>query len=299
MGDDARALAHARLLAELVAWLDGRVRLPEERLPDAVRSGDPAAIEAAAAACRRLWGLAPDLPLPNLTRVVERAGIVVAEGREGPAFARVGRRYLVVIDRSSPGDRRFELARMIGHVILQRSALEAEADRFAGALLLPREGLLRELPRAPSLDAAVLVPLARRWKVSLAALVRRAAELPIANAARYRDVAEHLSGTRPQPPTMEDPDEVPEVIALALQQIEQGLGIRRIEVARRLGWSPQTFASVTGLEVAPRAQGNVISLAAWKARRAGSERPAERGHQKPGGVQLELDFGPSSLARPP
>jgi transcriptional regulator with XRE-family HTH domain len=342
LGPRRRALAHACLLAELVAWLDARVRLPSERLPhasagDRVTSGDPLEIEAAAAQCRRLWGLAPDLPLPNLTRVVERAGIVVADGREGPAFARVGRRHMVVLDLGSsdrdgqrpPGDARLHLARLAGHVILHRGVgaghdqdegarrvLDAEADRFAGALLLPRDGLLRELPRAPSLDAAVLVPLARRWKVSLALLVRRAAELPIANASRYRDAAEHLSSARPRPLPMQesvDPEEAPEVVALALQRIEQGLRLPRVEVARRLGWSPRILADVAGFDVGsldvkslegtklagPGKGSAVISLAAWRARVAGlpeppspSSHPAEAGH-RPSGVQLDLDFGPS------
>ncbi len=87
-----RAVAHAALLAELVAWLDDRVELPAESLPEEVSAADPEAIEAAAATCRRLWGLAPDLPIPNLTRVVERAGVVVARVEGAAPFARVGRR---------------------------------------------------------------------------------------------------------------------------------------------------------------------------------------------------------------
>jgi hypothetical protein len=310
---DPRALAHLARLAELVAWLDGRVQLPAESLPDPMASSDPAAIEAAAAACRRRWGLAPDLPLPNLTRVVERAGVVVTPSRAPIAGVRVGGRHLVVLgtghdggDPQTPGaterEPRFALACLTGHVILHRDrdagggdrrTWSAEAERFARALLLPREGLLRELPRTPSLDAAALVALAQRWKVSLAALVARAAELPLVNAGRYRDLRDHVAGARPTG-EMREP---PEVISLALQQVHRGLGIRWPEIARRLGWTAPVFRDVVGLEPAdpPPATGrpgNVISLADWKARRSGAPPvPVDAGRLQPG-VQLELDFGP-------
>lgn len=299
-----RSLAHASLLAELVAWLDERVQLPAARLPYGRPARDPAGIEAAAAACRTLWGLARDLPVPNLTRVLERAGIVVVRGSEPGAFARAGRRLLVVLSTRCDA---LGLARLAGHLVLHRGvdageasagALDAEAERFARALLLPREGLLRELPRAPSLDAAVLVPLSRRWKVSLATLVRRAAELPIANAARYQDVADHLPASSALPETSTEAGEAPEVVALALARIEEHLGIRRHEVVQRLGWSPEVFTQVTGLD-AGRERSNVISLAAWKARRAARAEPAapiatepDRGLSRGPGTQLELDFGP-------
>lgn len=280
-----RAPAHAALLAELVAWLDGQVQLPEENLP-AGAEGDA---EEAAAACRRMWDLAPDLPIPNLTRVVERAGVVVARARGAGAGALVGRRLLVVLDEG-PGEaaaRRFELARLAGHVVLHRgvdagdASLAAEAERFAVALLLPRAGLLRELPRAPSLDWEALPRLAERWKVSLPALVSRAAELPVANAARYREAAGHLAGARVSQSADAPDDEAPEVLALALEQLTRGRRIGRLQVARRLGWSAAVLADVTGIEVGAE----VVSLAAWRARRHGGP-PA-----RTGGAQLELDFG--------
>jgi transcriptional regulator with XRE-family HTH domain len=297
-----RALAHVSLLAELVAWLDNRVRLPAASLPP-LSGADP---ESAAAACRRLWGLAPDLPIPSLTRVIERAGVVVAQS-EGEGLARVGPRLLVVVGRCAT---RLSLARLAGHLVLHRGArpgpgLADEADRFAAALLLPREGLLRDLPRAPSLSHTSLAPLAAWWRVDLDTLVRRAACLPIANAARYRDLAEHRYGLQRIPGSVDTTDEVPEVIDLALGRLAEGPGIRRREVARRLSWSPEVFAAVTGHGGADK----VVSLAAWRARRGGARTTGPLAPpllhdgglarlaalpppMPPRGVQLELDFGP-------
>ncbi len=289
-GPRRRALAHAALLAELVDWLDAWVQFPEESLPEIRHDGGgDGPIEDTVAACRRLWNLAPDLPIPNLVRVVERAGVVVARAPGAETCAHVGRRPLVVLNAETPNGGRLDLARLAGHVVLHRGAdaggasLAAEAERFAVALLLPREGLLRELPRSRSLDWEALAQLARRWNVSVAALVTRAAALPVANASRYREAADHLT-TRER--TVTTPlDEPPEVLALALERLARGRRIGRIEVARRLGWSPRVLAQVSGLEAGTGLGEKVISLAEWKARRPGaaSSMPGQAG-------QLELDF---------
>jgi len=284
-GQRRHALAHAALLADVVAWLDGRVVFPDENLPQ----DTDGSIEDTAARCRQLWHLAPDLPIPNLMRVVERAGVVVARARGADPSAHVGDRPLLVLDAEAADGGRLDLARLTGHVVLHRGAdtdsasLAIEAEQFATALLLPRDGLLRELPRARSLDGAVLARLAERWKVSLLMLARRAAELPIANAARYREIAEHLAASAAARPASTTGDEAPEVLALALEELARGRRIGRLEVARRLGWSARIFAEVTGLE----AGDNVISLAAWKATRGGTV-AAPSGTT---GAQLELDFG--------
>ncbi len=302
-----RALAHASLLAELVAWLDDRVRLPEENLPDDLAAGDPEATEAAAAACRSRWGLAPDLPIPNLTRVVERAGVVVVRGHDAGAFARVGRRLLVVLDAAPlPGDARFELARLAGHAVLHRGADARGRARGRGPPL--RERAAPAARRAPARAAARALA---RLDGPGAAGAAVEGEPGHAGAARRRDArgqrgalpgrGRSLRRPRRAERSIETPDEMPEVMALALERLEQGLRIRRTEVARRLGWSPQTFASVTGLDAGhdggsrtrPSGEGrgdNVVSLAAWKARRSSAPPSPAPLRSTSGGAQLELDF---------
>jgi Zn-dependent peptidase ImmA (M78 family)/DNA-binding XRE family transcriptional regulator len=285
-----RALAHATLFAGLLAHLDATVRRPVEALPEPGEPGEPAAIEAAAADCRRLWGLEADLPIPNLTRVLERAGVVVTRLPEGltgvGAFSRVGRRLLIVLDDEPSASRaRLDLAHQAGHVVLHRGvdagdvALDEEAERFAGALLLPRAGVLDELPRGPW-DWEAWLRLKQRWKVSLAALVRRAFDLRVIDVAAYQRAFQQMAArgwTASEPHEIDD--EAPEVVPLALEQLETRRGVPRAEVARQLGWSARVFERVSGVELGGSGgAGKIVSLAAFRAAR-------------PDAAQTELDFG--------
>jgi Zn-dependent peptidase ImmA (M78 family) len=61
--------------------------------------------------------------------------------------------------------------------------VEAQAHRFAGALLAPADAILTELPR--DLDWSRYFDLKRRWGMSMAALVRRAKDLGVITDATY------------------------------------------------------------------------------------------------------------------
>ena len=288
-----RVLAHGTLFAGLLAQLESAVRRPGEVLPEHVEATDVEVIEAAAGACRRLWALEPTLPIPNLTRVIERAGVVVtrlpASTAEVGAFSRVGRRLLVVLDDEPSASRaRLDLAHEAGHLVMHRgvdagdAGLEEQAERFARALLLPRAGFLAELPGGPTWDWEALLRLKQRWKVSLAALLRRARELEALDQAGYERALRYLEAQgwdRREP--AEIAEEASEVVALALEQLETGRGVTRAEVARELGWSARVFERVAGVapgEVRGGGEGKVVSLAAFRTAR-------------PGSAQMELDFG--------
>jgi Zn-dependent peptidase ImmA (M78 family)/DNA-binding XRE family transcriptional regulator len=268
----SRVLAHGTLFADLVAHLDTAVRFPAERLPEELRIGDRESVEAATAECRRLWGLEPDLPIPNLTRALERAGVVVTRFQGGAAkvdaFSRVGRRLIAVLntDKGSASRSRFDLAHEAGHVVMHRGVdvgaleLEEQADQFASALLMPRAGILREFPRAASLEWEALFALKQRWRVSLGALVRRAYDLRILDAARYQRAYKTMSArgwTRGEPHEFDE--ETPEVVALAFAELEKQRSVLPLDVARHLGWSPEVFERVSGI-AAGAAGGEVVSL---------------------------------------
>lgn len=290
-----RVLAHGTLFAGLVAHLDAAVVFPEERLPEVVRVTDRRSIEVAAEQCRALWGLEPDLPIPNLTRVLERAGVVVTrfEGAAAKvdAFSRVGRRHIVVLntDKGSASRSRFDLAHEAGHVVMHRGvdvgapALEEQADGFAGALLMPSAGILREFPRTPALDWEALFRLKARWKVSLAALVRRAYDLRILTAVHYQRAYKYMSArgwTKGEP--HEPEEETPEVVSLALAELASA-GVTPAEVARRLGWSPRVFERVSGV---PAGTGDANHGAP-----ADNVIPLFDRRPRLEPVQIELDFG--------
>ena len=255
-----RLLAHGTLFGSLVGYLDEALQLPADDVPEARVQGAEA-IEEAAERCRARWNLGPDAPLANVLRVIERAGVVVTalEGHADKidAFSRAGRRKVMVLnrDKGSASRRNFDLAHELGHLVMHGGMdtdspeIEAEADRFASAFLLPRRGFLAEFPRGPKLDWEPLVNFQRRWRVSLAAIVRRAYALRLSDAAHYQRAYKFMSaqgwlrgGEPAEPPSPE-----PEVVSLAFASLANDHGVTATEVARHLHWRFDILERVAGV----------------------------------------------------
>jgi Zn-dependent peptidase ImmA (M78 family) len=69
--------------------------------------------------------------------------------------------------------------------------VEREADYFASEFLMPADDIRYQLPE--SLSIAKLSDLKRHWKVSMAAIVRRAKDLGIIDDSRYTSLNVQLS----------------------------------------------------------------------------------------------------------
>ncbi|MGY2260203.1 helix-turn-helix domain-containing protein [Pseudomonas sp. SDO55104_S430] len=154
-------------------------------------------IERMASECRQAWGLGI-APIPNVVQVLENAGIVCARTTLGHLkmdgvsnwYELDQRPYvLLVADKANGIRNRFDAAHELGHIVLHRhiskdqyesnyDLLESQAHRFASAFLMPAESFLREI-RWPTLDT--LLALKARWKVPVAAMVRRCQDLEIIN----------------------------------------------------------------------------------------------------------------------
>ena len=180
-------------------------------------------IERLARETREALRLAPDTPIPHLTRALERAGIAVApmvlpdvDGEESTPighfgvsyWAGIGANALVGFFPGQQGDRdRFTLAHEVGHLVLHtfrprttHVTAESEANRFATALLVP-------LPRARLVisDALTLTDYARlkaTWGVSIQALIMRGHTLGVIGDTRKNSLYVQLSakGWRRQEP---------------------------------------------------------------------------------------------------
>lgn len=273
-----KVLAYGTLFGQLVEVLDDSLALPAMRVPEARVHGRED-IEAAAERCRVEWGLGRDLPIKNMTRALENAGVVVArfEGaaEKIDAFSRAGRRSIVVLntDKGSASRTRFDMAHECGHLVMHGGLVtgdvvrEREADHFASAFLLPRSGFLREFPRSGRVDWSAMFHLKKRWGTSVAALVHRAYDLRLINAIQYQRAFKYLSaqGWRKGEPEEPQP-ETPELIPLSLQALHRE-GMEPRLLAARLGWTRATFERVSGvplvhedLESENRRSGTVIHL---------------------------------------
>jgi Zn-dependent peptidase ImmA (M78 family)/transcriptional regulator with XRE-family HTH domain len=191
---------------------------------------DPAT---AARLARSAIGLAPDSPVGNLARSVEKAGVLVLalptnlEKRD--AFcAWAGRdalRPVIVLCGYPSGDRlRFSLAHELGHLVLHRSfrsdmpELEDEANSFAGEFLLPESAMRREL--LPPITLTTLARLKSRWKVSIQALAHRAYELEIISPRQYKYLRQQVNQ---QGWLRKEPIEIPIEKPRALSQMAETL----------------------------------------------------------------------------
>ncbi|MFI6213358.1 helix-turn-helix domain-containing protein [Nocardia brasiliensis] len=162
---------------------------------------------------REVLRLAPDAPIPHLTRALERAGIAVApivppqiDDDEAPAggghfgasyWGGLGASGLVGFFPGIHGDRqRFTIAHEVGHLVLhsfrpRSSDPEGEANTFAGALLVPRVRAVEILSEATTLTDFARIKAT--WGVSIQALIMRAAALDLITETRTRSLFVQLS----------------------------------------------------------------------------------------------------------
>ncbi|MCW2542227.1 MAG: helix-turn-helix domain protein [Frankiales bacterium] len=193
---------------------------------DQALTGDQ--IEELAAQTRMALGLDASGPILHVTRALERGGIVVAPlalsggdddtetvghfgascwpGPPDPA--------IVGYFHGASGDRqRFTLAHEVGHLVLHTrrtfvASPEDEANRFAGAFLVPRSSYAEFIgDQLPTLRE--FVQMKARWGVSIQALIMRGSHLGHIDDSRKTSLFKQISarGYRKVEPVTVHPEE--------------------------------------------------------------------------------------------
>ena len=199
-----RKLSSALRLQSKTSWID--VVAPHESELEQNR------IERLADNTRTHLGLDKSGSIPNLTRAIEKRGIVVAPLHaltskqtaqlNSDGVTQPNGKGIPVIGYSTKGhtgDRlRFTIAHELGHLILHRyrrprlyREMEREAHQFAGALLMPQRDAELIMPR--HLMLADLVRLKAGWGMSISSMISRASNLGIIDADRTRSLRIQLS----------------------------------------------------------------------------------------------------------
>lgn len=272
----SQVLARGTLLDGFVDRLDRELRLPEVSFPDRPAS-NALEVEEAAEEARRHWRLGSG-PISSMMRVVENAGAVVSffggVSERVDALSIDRRRPMIIRSEAKPAAcrLRFDLAHEAGHLIMHRGletgdkATEDQANRFASAFLLPRASFIHEFPRSRFLNWSAIFEVKLRWKVSAAAILRRAYDLRMIAADQYRTGYIHLSKTgqkRIERYDDEIPMEEPELLPSAMKALEHAYpgAVRRIAIES--GLEAEMFANVAGLDLprdAIESGGNVVPL---------------------------------------
>jgi Zn-dependent peptidase ImmA (M78 family)/transcriptional regulator with XRE-family HTH domain len=212
-------------------YLDDIVNYPEPAIPD--RAPNDATgrytfeeVNEIALKLRAQWGLGPG-PISNVLALLESKGIVICryemQGESVEAFSFWnGHRPFIFLasEKEAAVRRRYDLSHELGHLVLHRwieqseledratlKAIEGEADKFAGAFLLPSSSFPNEVYTA-RLDA--FVPLKQRWKVSIQAMIYRCKDLDLIDADQALNLYKQISFRkwRKKEP-LDDPRKIP------------------------------------------------------------------------------------------
>jgi len=285
------ALAKGELFRRFVAFIDGKLNLPPTVFPSfEVTTLDD--IERAAEKSRIAWGLGFG-PIVNMIRVAENAGAVVTTfhsvSTQVDALSISSKRPIIVTNnnKGSSARIRFDIAHEIGHFIMHEGRVtgdrvsEGEANRFAGAFLMPRSTFVKEFNavRHNRFDWAAMKELKVRWKVSKAAILYRARQLDLITEAQYKNgivIGLYRRGER----TSEKDDdlvaaEYPELIHNALSVLHDHLGYSIEDVAaavhmrrKMLKHFLPDLLELDGSTDSINTQKSVVSLDAYRSRRS-------------------------------
>ncbi|TQK29355.1 Zn-dependent peptidase ImmA (M78 family) [Arthrobacter sp. SLBN-53] len=218
-----QAFKEIERVAEQIDTAPLRLRRTKLSLAEEADIVSDADIEAFAAEVRRESGVDGDAPVRNVMRTMERAGIGIAplevpHGTDNEALlhghcgmSRWGdesSRAIVTYVAGMPGDRlRFTLAHELGHILMHTRRVvpdeeqrEREADRFAGAFLVPPQVAERSISETLTLHG--FMRLKAQFGISIQALIMRGRKSGLISQQRQRSLMIQVSsrGWRTQEP---------------------------------------------------------------------------------------------------
>jgi Zn-dependent peptidase ImmA (M78 family) len=269
----ARVRAHGTLLGIVVAKLRTLFKFPKFDVP-VIAAMEVEEIERAAETCREHWRLGLDSPILHVGRILENAGVPiitnVMQAKEIDAFSRKGQTTLIFLNQFVPSTSRwaFDIAHECGHLVMHSGIqtgskeTEAAADRFASSFLLPRYAFTREFGRVNRISWPHVFEMKRRWRVSVAAIIRRSYHLGLLNAVGYRQAYKYISfkGWNVGEPQEAD-FKAPELFVPALQSLGKKVKLTLNELCNEMHFQPETFREVTGVEIPRLVSGkNVVQF---------------------------------------
>jgi len=267
-----RVIAHCSLLSIIAEYLKQSLEFPEYNVPK-FEINTPRDIQKAAEYCRQEWKLTRNAPISNIIRVLENAGVVTHSYNMGTnkidAFSRNANINIIILNeyKQSTSRSTWDATHELGHLVLHNNSevdikeREKQANIFASEFLLPRSGFIGEFGIMRKLNWKHLFNLKKRWKVSVAAIIRRAYELNLIDAIQYRRGYKyiHANGWHlGEPEENELERNKPELLNTAIEDLESATGEKPEDMAESLGISNETFEKITGMKIAEKVINNNI-----------------------------------------
>lgn len=232
---------------------------PPIRVPQ-YDEGEPVSPRQVALDLRTAWHV-PRGPVENVTALLENNGVIVVVCDFGSTKIdglsitdpKSSVRPIILVSDTISGERlRFTLSHELGHVILhndhlkvpEKDTIEGEADDFASEFLMPTSDIKGYFGRV-TIDN--LVSLKTHWRVSIAALIVRAAQLGrvTERQKKYMFMQLNARGHRleePNPIPREEPTLVDEIVKMH----RSDLGYSDEELASALHLTLDEFRTLYG-----------------------------------------------------
>ncbi len=252
-------------LHDIVSYVSEFVDMPDLSLPHLAfnaNSGDVEQIERAADALRDHWKLGRG-PVLDVSAIMENHGITLAresvscEDMDAVSCWQFGRPYVLYSSDVEGGPRNsYNLCHELAHVLLHSSVevtsenlalIEKQANRFAGAFLLPQESFSREV-LGTSINHFLF--LKEKWGVSIAAMAYRCKDLGILNSDQHSYVMKQLNARKIL--TQEPLDEIfavrqPNVIGESIRLLLENGVKSKSEIVEALALNASDIESLGGL----------------------------------------------------
>ena len=193
------------LLSQIYDMLQDYIEFPmfdSEEIPKGLSP------DAAARALRTAWGLGNG-PIDNIVSIVEQNGILVTtfststddvDAFSESVMSNHAATFLIAYSNNKTSAARihFDIAHELGHIYLHEwsddieditkeefKERERQANEFAAEFLLPQDSFGMDASRGPA-TLVYYKQLKRKWKVSIAAMIRRSRDLGIINSDTYQ-----------------------------------------------------------------------------------------------------------------
>jgi Zn-dependent peptidase ImmA (M78 family)/transcriptional regulator with XRE-family HTH domain len=249
------------------------VELPPVNFPSFKIPKDPVEIssqeiEELAIKVRRFWGLG-DGPISNVVWLLENNGVIISRyslaAAELDAFSQWvnGRPFIMLgADKCSAVRSRFDAAHELGHLIMHRhltqsaindcvifKLIEEQAHRFASAFLFPQKSFADEVFLLSN-GLQLLVTLKQRWKLSIAMMIKRAANLELITRTEEQTLWKQYlqrNWKKREPLDNELPIEKPRLLKNAIELLVEEKVATSSDIVSWVNLHPSETEDLTGL----------------------------------------------------
>jgi Zn-dependent peptidase ImmA (M78 family) len=277
------------ILREIDDYLSQYIDFPPVNFPrvdydyNEIEPLDNDTIESYAQMLRNYWKLGNG-PIDNLMNVVQKNGIVISstkfrlEKMDGLSEWYNNKPYIFMsCDKDTNCRIRFGIAHELGHLLMHagnippddlvkdviHQKLEDEANRFAGAFLLPKETFSKDVFKS-SVDH--FIQLKAKWKVSISAMIYRCKTLRLLSDNQIKYLNDQMTQRvywRHEPLDAEMPIERPFAHKQAVHLLLDNNIIQPSDFVNSIGCLSDELEEYCCLEkglLAPKNQGQIVQL---------------------------------------